>query len=201
MTPTTDARPAGLDAEGVLAALELETGGDESGVPYTVIRGNNGPRWLLPHRSRLANTILGEWHPYGLATHFLWHGLRTAARVGALPLVPGTAQVRLPRDAGKRLLSRFGVEGDAAAPVILVGNTEATRKLLVFVENPGRGTVVIKMPLKPMARVSIANEAEVLKRLNGRHGAPHLLGYQVDTGAAVQQYLPGRLGSRQCKPV
>jgi Phosphotransferase enzyme family len=201
MTPTTDARPAKLDAEGVLAALGLETGSGESGVPYTMIRGNNGPRWLLPNRSRLANTILAEWHPYGLATHFLWRGLRTAARMGALPLAPGTAQLRLPRDAGKRLLRGFGVEGDAADPVILVGNTEATRKLLVFQEIPGRGNVVIKMPLKPMARASIGNEAEVLKRLKGRLGAPRLLGYQVDTGAALQEYLPGRLGSRRCKPV
>jgi hypothetical protein len=201
MTPTTDARPAGLDVEGVLEALGLETGGDESGVPYTVIRGNNGPRWLLPNRSRMANTILREWRPYGLATHFLWRSIRAAARVGALPLMPGTTQARLPRDAGKRLLNRFGVEGDAAAPVILVGNTEATRKLLVFVENPGRGNVVMKAPLRPMARVSIANEAAVLKRLNGGHGAPLLLGYQVDTGATLQEYLPGRLGSRRCKPV
>lgn len=189
-----------LGAEDVLAALGLAAGGEESEVPYTVLRGNNGPRWLLPQQSRMARTILREWRPYGLATHLFWRGLRLAARCGALRLVPGTAQVRLPRDAGKRLLSRFGIAGEAGAPVILVGNTVATRKLIVFVEVSGRENAVIKVPLTPVARTSIGAEAEVLKRLSGEHGAPRLLGYQLDTGATLQEYLAGRLGSRRLKP-
>jgi Phosphotransferase enzyme family len=197
---TLDSRLPELGVEGVLAAMGLAAGGEESDVPYTVIRGNRGPRWLLPNKSRLAPTILREWRPYGLATRLLWRGLRLTARCGALPLTPGTAQVRLPRDAGKRLLSRFGIEDGAAAPVIMVGNTVATRKLIVFVEIPGRGKAVIKLPLTPMARASIGVEAETLKRLDGSHGAPRFLGYHSDTGAAMQEYLGGRPGSRRCKP-
>jgi hypothetical protein len=200
MTPTENLRLPGLDVEGVLAALGFEASGDESGVPYTVIRGNDGPRWLIPDGSRMARAILAEWRPYGLATHFLWRGLRAAARCGALHLVPGTTRVRLPRDAGTRLLRQLGMEGDADPPVILAGNPQATRKLLVFLESRERGRVVIKAPLSARAHASIGNEAEVLKRLNGRHGAPRLLSYQKDTAMAMQTYLAGRLGSRRCRP-
>ncbi len=200
MIATADSRPAADDADGILAALGMSADGDRSGIPYTVIRGNRGPRWLLPNRSRLARTILREWRPYGPATRLFWRGLRLAAGCGALPLAPRTEQVRLPGDAGRQLLRRFGFDGAAPAPVILVGNTEATRKLIVFVENPGRGIAVIKWPLTPMARTSIGAEAQTLERLDGGHGAPHLLGYQLDTGAAMQDYLAGRLGSRRLKP-
>jgi hypothetical protein len=196
---TQDFRLSSLDVKSVLAALGFPAGGDKSGLSYTVIRGNNGPRWLLPNGSRMARAILREWRPYGRATHFLWRGLRTAARLGALPLVPGTAQIRLPREAGKLLLRRCGFEGGAQAPVILVGNTESTRKLLIFLDAADRGNVVIKIPLMPHARASIGNEAEVLKRLDGRLGAPRLLGYHLDTGVAMQEYLNGRLGSRRLR--
>src|ERR1700691_1565265 len=102
MTPTEDLRRPGLDVEGVLTALGFEASGDESGVPYTVIRGNDGPRWLIPDRSRMANAILREWRPYGLATHFFWRGLRAAARCGALRLVPGTAAPHTPPPSRRR---------------------------------------------------------------------------------------------------
>jgi hypothetical protein len=197
---TQDSPASGLGVEELLAVLGLPTGERESAVPYTVIRGNQGPRWLLPNESRIARTILGEWRPYGLATHLLWRGLRAAARLGMLPLVPGTEQIRLPRACAAQLLGRFGFEAGAAPPVLLVGNTQSTRKLLVFLEAAGRGNVVIKMPLTPLARASLGNEAEVLKRLNGERGAPRLLGYQLDTGAAMQEYLAGRMGWRRLKP-
>jgi hypothetical protein len=188
------------DVNVVLAALGLPECDEESGVLYHVIRGSNGPRWLLPHRSRTARAILAEWHPYGLKTRIAWRGIRAAARAGALHLAPGATQIRVPRDAGRRMLSQFGFAGDAEPPVILVGNTEAARKLLVFLTSPDHGTVAIKVPLTPMARASIRNEADVLGKLDGRYGAPRLLGYQKDTGASMQAYLFGRMGSRRAKP-
>ncbi len=200
MIAAEDSCPSTLDSEGVLSALGFAASGSEPGVPYTVIRGNRGPRWLLPNQSGMLRTILREWRPYGPAARFFWHGLRLAARLGALPLVPGTTQVRLPRDAGRQLLGRFGFDGPAPHPAIMVGNTVATRKLIVFVEIPGRGNAVIKLPLTTVARTSISVEAEALKRLDGEHGAPRLLRYQLDTGAAMQEYLAGRPGSRRCKP-
>jgi hypothetical protein len=188
------------ELEEVFAALGYERGAEGAGALYTVVQGRSGPRWLIPDKSRAARTILRGWRPYGLATGFLWRGLRLAARCGVLPLAPRTEQVRLPGDAGTRLLSRFGIEGAAPAPVIMVGNTVATRKLIVFVGIPGRGIAVIKWPLTDVARTSIGVEAETLKRLKGEHGAPHLLGYSFDSGAALQEYLSGRLGSRRLKP-
>ena len=200
MTPTQDSRRPSLNVEDVLAALGFEASGGESGVPCTVIRGNDGPRWLIPDHSRMARTILREWRPYGLATHFFWRGIRAAARCGALHLVPGTTRVRLPQNAGTRLLRQLRMDDDAEPPIILVGNPQATRKLLVFLESRKRGRVVIKAPLSAMAAASIDNEAGVLKRLDGRFGAPRLLSYQKDTGMAAQEYLGGHLGSRSCRP-
>lgn len=200
MTTSPESPLPSLNLERVLEALGLVASGEPSGVAYTVIRGNDGPRWLLPQRSELANAILREWRPYGRLTHLYWRGLRLAARSGALPLLPGTERVRLPRDAGKRILRRAGFEGDASPPVVLAGNPHSMRKLVVFLEIQARGRVAIKLPLTPLARVSIGNEADVLKRLNGELRAPRLLGYQIDTGAAMQEYLPGSLGSRRLKP-
>ncbi len=197
---TRDSLPSELGVEDVLAALRFTPGEQDSAVPYTVIRGNHGPRWLLPHDNRMVYAILREWRPYGLATHIFWRGLRTAARLGVLPLMPGTTQTRMPRATATHLLRCFGFEGDAGPPVILVGNTQATRKLLVFLEAAECGNVVIKIPLTPRARASLGNETEMLKRLNGEHGAPRLLGYHLDTGAAMQQYLSGRMGSRRLQP-
>jgi hypothetical protein len=200
MTAIQDSRLAGLTVDGVLAALGLPASGQENGLPYAVIQGNHGPRWMLPQRSRLTNAILGEWRPYGLFTHFCWRGVRLAARCGALAYLPGTAQARLPRDAGKRILERAGFAGDAEAPLILVGNTESTRKLLVFLAAGARGNIVIKVPLGPLARASLSHEAKVLAGLDGGFGAPRLLDFRLDTGAALTEYLPGRLGSRRLKP-
>jgi hypothetical protein len=200
MTTAQDSSLPSLNLDGILETLGLAASGEPAGVAYTVIRGNDGPRWLLPQRSEFANTILREWRPYGRLTHLYWRGLRLAARCGALQLLPGTERVRLPRDAGKCILRRAGFEGDAAPPVVLAGNPHSMRKLVVFLEIPARGRVAIKVPLRTLARVSIGNEAEVLKRLNGTLSAPRLLGYQIDTGAAMQEYLPGRLGSRRLKP-
>lgn len=200
MTTAPDSPLPSLNLDDVLEALGLVASGEPSGVAYTVIRGNDGPRWLLPQRSELANAILREWRPYGRLTHLYWRGVRLAARCGALPLLPGTERLRLPHDAGKRVLRRAGFEGDASPPVVLAGNPHSMRKLVVFLEIAGRGRVAIKVPLRTLARASIGNEAEVLKRLNGELSAPRLLGYQIDTGAAMQEYLPGRLGSRRLKP-
>ena len=200
MTASENSRLPDLSVEGVLSALGLSAGGEERGLAYTVIRGNNGPRWLLPAGSRLADSILREWRPYGRLTHLYWRAVRLASRWGVPRLAPGTTSARLPRDAAKQVLRRAGFEGEAEAPVILVGNTGSTRKLLVFLAIAGRGNVVIKIPLGPLAGASLANEAEVLKRLNGGCGAPRILDYQLDTGAAITEYLPGRLGSRRLKP-
>lgn len=201
MTPLSDPRIPKLDIDGILSALGIAVSASSAVTRYTAILGRHGPRWLFPHRSHLAETILGEWRPYGMKGRLLWTSVRMAARLGIAAWLPGTARAILPADAGKQLLAHFGIESGAIAPVILVGNTVATRKLLVFLENPADGSrSVFKVPLTAVAAVSIRNEVEILRKLDGRYRAPRLLHFSEDAGAAMQEYLDGKLGTRRCKP-
>lgn len=206
MTPAQDSGVPILDLDGVLAALGIAADGAKSRAPYTIIRGHDGPRWLIPDGSRLAQTILREWRPYGLLTRLFWRAVPMAGRLGILPLLPGNARALLPSDAAGQfmnriVMNRIGRHSDASLPVILVGNLTATRKLLVFLEEPGLNrNSLVKVPLTAPARASIRNEARILGRLNGRLRAPRLLYIHEDAGIAMQEYLPGKLGSRRCKP-
>jgi hypothetical protein len=185
----------------ILAALGVAADCPGIKFSYSIIPGNDGPRWLLPNRNELTQTILREWRPYSAAARLSWAGIRLLARLGALRLLPGTRQTQLPATVGRHLLSQFGIEGDAFPPVILVGNPSATRKIIVFLADPTQGlNTVLKLPLTLAARVSIRNEAETLRKLDGLHRAPRLLHYSEQSGAAMQEYLPGKLGSRRCKP-
>jgi hypothetical protein len=190
-----------LDLEGVLAALGIRADGAEAQVPYTMIRGHDGPRWLIPERSALARTILGEWRPYRVPARLFWLGAQAAYRAGAMRLLPGAARIELPANVCAQLMRRIGRNLDAGMPVVLVGNLTITRKVLVFLEDrETRRCVLLKVPLTARAEASIRNEARTLNKLNGRLRAPRILYNDEDTGIAMQEYLPGVLGSRQCRP-
>lgn len=201
MIPAQDFRAPVLDLDGVLAALGIAAGGAETCIPCTVIRGNDGPRWIVPRKSRLAQTILSEWRPYGAMTRIFWLTVPVADRLGMLPLLPGNARATLPSDASRQFLRHVGVRFDAGPPVILVGNNAITRKLLVFLEDQNLKRIVLaKVPLTPLARTSIANEARVLDGLKGRLHAPRLVCSSPEAGVTMQEYLPGELGARRMKP-
>ncbi len=201
MTPAQASRVAVLDLEGVVAALGIHANEAEAGIPYTVIRGHDGPRWLIPAGSALAQTILREWRPYRLTTRLFWLATVAAYRMGAGGLMPGAAGIMLPASLSGQLMRRIGCDFDAGPPVILVGNLTITRKILVFLEDrAARKNVLVKIPLTVRAAASIRNEARVLEELNGRLRAPRLLYRNESEGIAMQEYLHGRLGSRRCRP-
>jgi hypothetical protein len=201
MPPAQESGVPILDLDGVLAALGIAADDAQPQVPYTILSGHDGPRWLIPDQSPLSRTILSEWHPYGLLTRAFWLAVPIASRLGVLPRLPGAARTLLPLNACSQFTSHIGRHFDASLPVVLVGNYTPTRKLLVFVEERSpRRNVLVKVPLTPPAQVSIRNEAHVLEKLNRRLRAPRLLDLNEDAGIAMQEYLPGQLGSRRCKP-
>jgi hypothetical protein len=192
----------------LLRALGIEQDAPGPSISYIVIPGSAGPRWLLPAQNRFLRVILGGWRPYSASARLAWLGVRLAARTGLLAALPGARQLDLPAEQISRLLTRLGLpsagmgENHETAPIILVGNPSVTRKLLIFISGGGKfSDQVIKYPLTHAARESIRNEVEILTWLDGRLYTPRLLhGIGEATGAAAQQYLAGRLGSRACKP-
>ena len=190
-----------LDVDAVLAALGITADGAGSRLPCTILHGHDGPRWILPQASALAQTLLTEWHPYGMLTRILWRAVPMANRLGLLPLLPGNARSTLPSDASRQFLRQLGQQFESGPPVILAGNNAITRKLLVFLEDRSLTRIVLaKVPLTPVARSSIGNEARMLETLDGRFNTPRLIGLSQQTGIAMQEYLHGKLGSRRLKP-
>ena len=180
-------------------------GGDEgtlnSNLGYTVITGNSGPRWILPNNPRMNRSVLREWSPYDLASRLRWTAIRTVADCNILRFLPGTKQIVLAADCGLRLLKHLGWDAEVLPPVILVGTPTITRKLIIFLlDHEYRLTAVVKYPLTFAARASIKQEAQILSRLDGGFGAPNLLHYSEGQHAAAQEYLRGRMGSRQLRP-
>jgi hypothetical protein len=201
MIPAQATTVPSLDLEGVLAALGIRADRTETRVPYTMIRGHDGPRWLIPERSALAQTILGEWRPYRIPARLFWLGAQAAYRAGAMRLLPGATRITLPANASEQITQRIGRNFDAGPPVVLVGNLTITRKALVFLEDrETRNNVLVKVPLTALAEASIRNEARTLKKLSGGLRAPRILYSNEDACIAMQEYLPGALGSRECKP-
>lgn len=199
--PTPESRNPRLSPDEILAALGVVQDSSDPAARYTIIQGHSGPRWLLPQRGGLTGTILKEWRPYGAPARAYWMGVRAAARLGLAAFLPRTGRAPAPADTGTQFLNSIGLNESGGLPAILVGNTVATRKLLVFLEvGDDRRRVVAKVPLTPMARLSIETEAAALRRLDRRHRAPRLLHFSAEKGAAVQEYLAGKLGSRRCKP-
>ena len=199
--PSANAPAAVFDLGSLLAALGIAQRTGVGGEPYAVIHGRDGPRWLVPVRSHFAHAVLQGWRPYSLSARASWSLLCLAARAGALRSVPGVASTVLPSDASRQLLRFIGANGSASAPLILLGNQSPTRKLIVFLQpHNAAGIQVVKLPLGPLAAVSILHEASTLRSLDGRSGAPRLLHLSAEPAASIQQYLPGRLGSRRIKP-
>lgn len=189
-----------VDLKRILRALGNVSAETGQKVAYTVIPGNAGPRWMLPNQGELTQTILSEWRPYTNAARIYWTGLCMLARVGGLRLLPRTKQVMLPADLGKQLLCAIGAEADVPPPVIFIGSPTATHKIIVFVSGPDQSSrAVIKLPLADLARSSIRDEAEILRRLDGKFGAPRLLHYSHEAGSSMQEYLRGSTGSRRFK--
>ena len=156
---------------------------------------------MLPQRGGLTGTILKEWRPYGAAARAFWMGIRAAEQLGMAALLPRAGRALVPADAGTQFLTGIGIGESGGLPAILVGNSVSTRKLLVFLQVGDEcRPVVAKVPLTPVARVSIETEAAALRRLDGNHRTPRLLHFSASHGATVQEYLTGRLGSRNCKP-
>lgn len=208
MAPRTQPSDPDSSLAQLLAALGIEQDAPGRSVTFIVITGSAGPRWLLPVRNRFLRVILREWQPYSASARLAWCGVRLAAGAGLLAMVPGTTRLDLPAEQLSKLLTRLGLptagrgNNQETAPIILIGNPSITRKLLIFISGYGEDSrQVIKLPLTEAARESICRETEILTWLDGKMRTPRLLHSIEDaSGAAAQQYLGGRLGSRTCKP-
>src|SRR4051794_18235898 len=109
--PFQVARTAISEVSQITSALGVDTTSCADPVPYTVVPGNHGPRWLLPNVPELTSHILREWRPYGASSRLRWQGIRFACGLGKLHLLPKTSSVLLPGGVGTDILRHIGLEG------------------------------------------------------------------------------------------
>jgi hypothetical protein len=185
-----------------LNALGIDSGDNaEESIPYYVIPGNYGPRWLIPAGSRAAAAVLGIWHPYNLSSRMKWCAVRMAARAGVLQHLRAVESVAVCRADMLRWHERCGVRSQAGEMVIFAGNPSPHRKLAVFLLDDARHiAAVCKVGLMPSGGHCVLHEAEVLRKLEPYRWAPKPLSVYPELRAAAQAFVPGEMPGRKFRP-
>jgi hypothetical protein len=186
----------------ILNALGID-GGEVAGdsVPYLVIPGNWGPRWLVPARPRASAFALGTWHPYTLPSRLKWLAIRMAARTGALQLAGSVSSAAVSRTGAHQWFERCGIRSHAGEMVILVGNPSPDRKIVVFLlDDAQRIAAVLKVGLTVGGGISVLHEAEMLRKLEQYSWAPKLLSVHSELHAASEEFVHGAMPGRRFRP-
>ncbi len=191
-----------LNVSDILSALGIDCGVNAGElVPYYVIPGNYGPRWLIPAGSCAAATVSGIWHPYNLSSRMKWYAIRMAARAGVLQLIPSVSKVNTSRTGALQWYERCGIRSQTGVLVVLVGNPSADRKVVVFLLDAGQQiAAVLKVGFTVGGGLSILHEAEVLINLEPYSWAPKILSIHPDLRAVAQEYVPGAMPGRKFLP-
>jgi hypothetical protein len=185
-----------LDALGIGAGIS-----GEKTEEYLVIPGHDGPRWLIPARSRAAAAVLSIWHPYNFTSRMKWLAICMAARAGVLRLVRSVSSVATSRSGAMQWFDRCGIPSQSNEMVILVGVPSVDRKLVAFLlDNAHRIATVLKVGLTVGGGLSVLHEAEVLRKLEQYNWAPKLLSVHPDLRAAAQKYVHGTMPGREFRP-
>ena len=187
-----------LCISGILNALDLnrEVVTEEPEL-YSVVPGNNGPRWIIPAASRASASVLSTWRPYSFPAQVKWFLVRMAARAGRLQLLPSVSSLRISRKTSTSWFKRCGIAAQAGEMFILVGNPSRDRKLIIFLLNDAhRIAAVLKVGLTTGGRSGILREAEVLGKLEQYGWAPEVLSVHPDLGAAAQEFVHGTMADR-----
>jgi len=215
--PLAEPMAQALSVAQILKALGIDYSGCAPGAafeepePYLVIPGHDGPRWLIPARSRAAASVLSSWHPYNLSSRLKWLAVCTAARAGLLRFAGSVASVAVSRREALRWFERCGIRSRTGEMVILVGNPSPDRKLVVFLLRDAHSrdadsggaqqiAAVLKTGLTAGGGRSVLHEAEVLSRLEPYSWAPRLLSVHPELRAAAQKFVPGAMPDRRFRP-
>ena len=193
------------EALGIVEILNaLGINGDEvvgDSVPYLVIPGNWGPRWLVPAQPRASAFALSTWHPYTIPSWLKWLAIRMAARTGALQLAGSVSSVDVSRAAVRQWFERCGIRSQADDVAILVGAPSPDRKLIVFLlDDAHHIAAVLKVGLTVGGGISVLHEAEMLRKLEQYSWAPELLTVHSEMRAASQEFVPGAMPGRRFRP-
>jgi hypothetical protein len=206
-----------LSVAQILNALEIDYSGGAPGTaveerePYLVIPGHDGPRWLIPARSRAAASVLSSWHPYNLSSRLKWLAVCTAAHTGLLRFAGSVASAAVSRRAALEWFERCGIRSQTGEMVILAGNPSPDRKLILFLLQTGHQgdahsggaqpiAAVLKVGLTEGGGRSVLHEAEVLRKLEPYSWAPQLLSVHHELRAAAQKFVPGIMPDRRFRP-
>ena len=179
---------------GFSAAAEME-------LPVHMIPQTGEPRWVVLGDSRNATTVLRSWRPFEIGTRLRWAAIVSASSLGLLSRLPRVITARASIDASYWRDSLPGFQDDWV-PVLYIGYPSHTRKIAVFFvgrEEP-RFKAVAKVPLLPLSRQAILNEAAILDVLAGADFVPATLFLDRERGIAAQSWLQGEPVSRKLTP-
>jgi len=197
--------PGSLTLDHVLRTVfPAGDGGRQSGAaewPVQVIPQGGEPRWIVIGDSRDAAPVLRSWRPFKVGTRLRWSAIVGASSLGVLARVPGVICSRASIDFSywRRSLPAFQ---DDWAPVIYIGNPSHTRKVTAFFVARADHSfkAVAKVPLQPLSRRAILNEAAILDQLAGADYLPASLFHDPQRGIAAQSWLEGQPVSRTLTP-
>ena len=191
VSPTKVTAASVLDA--VFQGNAAKSGpGSAEEIDVHVIPQGDEPRWIIVGSPKKALPVLKSWAPWKTASRVRWSGVRAAAAINALPMIPGVENSRSRIDVSywRGSLPFFPESWNA---VIHVGSFSHTRKAILFlIENGERILCAVKVPLMAGAAGAILNEGAILDRLRRFEYLPHVLFRDGERGVVAQSWLEGK---------
>ncbi|HEX5234686.1 MAG TPA: phosphotransferase [Silvibacterium sp.] len=181
-----------IDLGAILAGSpDRRTTAEDAVLRVRVISQGGVPRWVVPEDTRRAVAVLKTWKPYKLKSRLKWSAIVALCRVNALRSLPGVGNESLNCDLSYWREHLPGYS-NAWAVVAYVGSVSPTRKaILFFVDEKSNVRAVAKTPIIEAAKASILNEANILKKLEGRLALPRVLFSDEREGIAAQTWMEG----------
>ncbi len=159
---------------------------------FLIIPGREGPKWIIPLKSKHGLIALKQWRPYSFKAYLKWLVILYAYQWNVLKFFPRIEVISFTE---KEDGGNFSLQNNI--PIIYIGTKNLTQKAVIQLvkNNEMAPYAVLKLPLGEMASQQIIQESTVLNKLpeNFNHIAPILL----DANLNIQSWMSGTPSSRK----
>ena len=170
---------------------------------FWVIRGKDGPRWIVPGNPAHGWPAPRHWRPFDAASQVKWALLMGAYLSGLLGCIPGIGEIVVALPDGADWLHLGWQTRPGPKPVVHVGTPSAVQRFVTSLVDPGSGEVkaIAKAPIGAHAAMRILHEADMLERLAKEMPgiAPRPLFRNAKRGIATEEALRGRHPGRKLR--